>query len=88
MDINVKDCIKLQQVILQMDKPQFELALTRSCAGICKINYALRTSLVKSISNSINKYDNSLRKSLEKFANPAWMKTRDVRLLFLSEKVV
>ena len=48
-----------------MDNPQCELALIRSCAGICKINYALRTSPTKSIYNSINKYDNSLRKSLE-----------------------
>ena len=38
------------------------IALIRSCAGICKINYALPT---KSIYTSINKYDNSLRKSLE-----------------------
>ena len=53
MDIKVNDCIKLQQVILQMDNPQCELALNRSCAGICKINYALRTSPTKSIYNSI-----------------------------------
>ena len=48
-----------------MDNPHCELALIRSCAGICKMNYSLRTSLAKFISNSINKYDNSLRKSLE-----------------------
>ena len=48
-----------------MDNPQCELALIRSCAVICKINYALRTSPTKSIYNSINKYDNYLRKSLE-----------------------
>ena len=65
MDIKVNDCIKLQQVILQMDNPQCELALIRSCAAICKINYALRISPTKFIFNSINKYDNSLRKSIE-----------------------
>ena len=48
-----------------MDNPQCELALIRSCAGICEISYALRTSPTKFISNFINKYDNSLRKSLE-----------------------
>ena len=64
MEIKVNDGIKLQQVILQMDNPQCELALIHSCAGICKINNTLRTSPTKFISNSINKYD-SLRKWLE-----------------------
>ena len=48
-----------------MDNQQCELALIRSCLGICKINYAIRTSPTKFISNYINKYDNSLSKSLE-----------------------
>ena len=65
MDFKVNDCIKLQRVILQMDNRQCELALIRSCTGICKITYALRTSPTKSIYNSVNKYYNSLRKSLE-----------------------
>ena len=47
MNIKVNDCIKLHLVILQIDNPQCELALTRSCAGICKINYAFRTSPTK-----------------------------------------
>ena len=71
-----------------MDNPQCELTLIRSCAGICKINYALRTSPTKSIYNFINKYDNSLRKSLEEISNLTWMKTRGVRLLFQSVMVV
>ena len=65
MDVKVNYCIKLQQVILQIDNSQCELSLIRSCAGICKINYVLRTSPTKIISNYINTYDNSLRKSRE-----------------------
>ena len=48
-----------------MDNPQYTLALIRSCAGIYQIKYALRTSTTKFISNSIDKFNNSLRKSLE-----------------------
>ena len=55
MDIKVNDCITLKQVVLQMDNPQFELSLIRSCTCICKINYALRTSPTKFISKSIHK---------------------------------
>ena len=70
-----------------MDKPQCEQALIRSFAGICKINYALRTSPTKFISNSINKFDNSLRKSLEEICQVS-MKTRGFRLFFQFVKVV
>ena len=64
-----------------------ELALIRWCAGICKIKSDLRTSPTKFISNSINKYNNSIRKSLA-FVNLARMKIRGVRILFQSVKVV
>ena len=71
-----------------MDKPQCELALNYSGAGICKIIYVFRTSHTKFILNYINKYDNYLENRLKKFANLAWMKTRGVRLIFQSVKVV
>ena len=56
MDSKVNDCIQLQKVILNMENPNCELAIIRSCAcrlPICKIKYSLRTSPTKFIANYI-----------------------------------
>ena len=56
----------LQSLITEMDDPQCELLLLRSCAGVCKVTHALRTSPPNAIGDSISTFDESLRRSLEK----------------------
>ena len=56
----------LHELIPQMDDPQCELALLRTCAGVCKVTHALRTSPPDAISASTTSFDDSVRNCLEK----------------------
>ena len=62
----VEKASHLHNLITELDDPQSELTLLRSCAGVCKITHALRTSPPSAIIDAASSFDDSLRNSLEK----------------------
>lgn len=56
----------IQAKILELEDPQVELHLLRSCAGICKINHVLRTVPSNAMQVPLQRFDTSLRAALSK----------------------
>ena len=54
----------LQTLILELDDPQVELHLLRSCFNVCKINHLLRTVPSEIILNKLGKFDENVRSTL------------------------
>ena len=54
----------LQTLILELDDPQVELHLLRSCLNVCKINHLLRTVPSEIILNQLGKFDENVRSTL------------------------
>ena len=57
----VDDALDIQLKTLEMEDPQVELHLLRSCLGICKINHLLRTVPKDVIYDQLLKFDIGLR---------------------------
>ena len=64
----VTQAATLHDVIPSLDDPQSELALLKSCAGVCKVTHVLRTSPPVDISSATARFDASLRRCLERVA--------------------
>ena len=54
----------LQTLILELDDPQVELHLLRSCFNVCKINHLLQTVPSEIILNKLGKFDENVRSTL------------------------
>ncbi|KAL5713679.1 hypothetical protein ACHQM5_015733 [Ranunculus cassubicifolius] len=62
----VEKAISLMSAISKLDNPQCELLLLRSCAGVAKLSYALRTCDPDAFSAAQVRFDSALRCSLER----------------------
>ena len=62
----VDDALDIQLKILEMEDPQVELHLLRSCLRICKINHLLRTVPKDVIYDQLLKFDIGLRSTFYK----------------------
>ena len=49
---------------LELDDPQVEMHLLRSCLGVCRINHLLRSVPKDNILNQLYRFDDALRSSL------------------------
>ena len=67
----VSKTISLMEAIHKLNDPQCELLLLRSCAGVAKLSYALRTCPPSSFWEAQAQFDQALRASLEKIVTAA-----------------
>ena len=68
----------LQSLITELDNPQIELHLLRSCLSTCKVIHLLRSVPIGDIGNIINHFDLNLRSSLSQImhctlTDEAWL---------------
>ena len=59
----------LQERLRNLDDPQVELHLLRSCLGVCKLNHLLRTIPPGSVDSELQRFDDNLRRSLSSICN-------------------
>ncbi len=62
----VDKVMEMQSKILELEDPEVETHLLRSCLGVCKANHILRTVPKHIISEQLQKFDDSLRSSLSR----------------------
>lgn len=60
----INKAVEMQDKILDLDDPQVEMHLLRSCLGACKVNHLLRTVPKCNLTDQIHHFDKSLRSSL------------------------
>ncbi len=58
----------VQQQLLELEDPQVELHLLRSCLGVCKVNHLLRTVPRYHMETDLADFDANLRSSLSKIS--------------------
>ncbi len=63
--------MEVQEKILELDDPQVEMHLLRSCLGVCRVNHLLRTVPKDNILNQLHKFDDALRSSLGRVIHSA-----------------
>ena len=61
----VEKILEMQMYLEDLDDPQVELHLLRSCLSQCKLNYLLRTLPPGSVVEAFKRFDLGLRHSLE-----------------------
>ena len=67
---SVVDRVSILQTRLgDLEDPQVELLLLRSCLGVCKLNYLLRTIPPGSMDSELLRCDDNLRRSLSSICN-------------------
>ena len=67
---SVVDRVSVLQTRLQdLEDPQVELLLLRSCLGVCKLNYLLQTIPPGSIDSELLRFDDNLRCSMSSICN-------------------
>ena len=54
----------LQSTILELDDPQVELHILRSCLSVCKVNHLLRTVPPQLLASHLTTFDNNVRTTL------------------------
>ena len=59
----------LQERLRDLDDPQVELHLLRSCLGVCKLNHLLQTIPPGSVDSELQRFDDNLRRSLSSICN-------------------
>ena len=82
----VDKVLESQTLLSNLEDPQVELHLLRSCQSICKINHLLRTVTPALLTDQLRRFDVGLRRSLEiicrsSITDTAWLQaTLPVRL--------
>ena len=67
---SVVDCVSVLQARLEdLEDPQVELLLLRSCLGIYKLNHLLRTILPGCMDSELLRFDDNLQRSLSSICN-------------------
>ena len=73
----VDKVLSCQDRLSDLEDPQVELHLLRSCLSLCKINHLIRTVPPERVTEQLSRFDHGLRRCLEKIFNsslsdPCW----------------
>ena len=74
----VDKVLKAQELLVDLNNPQVEIQLLRSCQSICKLNHLIRTGLSHMVSDQLSRFDLGMQRSLcyitrSSISNLAWM---------------